>query len=430
LPQAQQAEHEGRAFEVHESDITQEVLQELEALNIRGQLSHLVTPWDPWWHADAAAALQLNTAGQRVVQDMQHLHQQVQQQQLYTAGAWPSSSTAREQSGIPLPCEEPLPSMQQLAGLAHRPSELLPWQLLQLLVAYCAVMRQYNGEPEAEEGWKAAQQMLLLAPPLVQAALASSRSAGSSVSKQADAVGQAQPQQQQQQAGLSIFAPASVRGACIQLLDAAAAADAATSSSQLQQQLAAAAAAISSSGGGAPAPERRALLQVATADALKLLQLGRSAVVLALTDSRRLLVRGKDCVKLSLQQHSGKGQHLQRQRRQLQQLRQGLSLAGQKVWYFMVWCNEQVPVVYQVLAKELGCELQGQQAMAQPATGVSLTGKPDLASKIEPIAQKPVVVMQSVAQSASQSWAATDSPVAELAANPAESGSYGLYELD
>lgn len=67
----------------------------------------------------------------------------------------------------------------------------------------------------------------------------------------------------------------------MQLLEAVAAADAPStcSSDRLQEQLAAAAAAVSSSGGGAPSLERRALLQVATADALKLLQLGRLAVV-------------------------------------------------------------------------------------------------------------------------------------------------------
>lgn len=395
-----QAQREGAAFDVRPSDLTPELVAELESLSLRGQLSHLVTPWEPWWHTDTAAALQLNTCGQRVVQDMEQLHQHARQQPRHTgtaahgsaagaakltntpAGAVPSSSSqdAREPgSGVPLPSEEPLPTLQQLAGQAHRPSLLLPWQLLQLLVVYCAVMRQFNGEPDGEGGWEAAQQLLLLAPPLLQAALVStSKGGGRSSGADTAAAAPANQTQQQQQPGQSVPLPGSVQGACMQLLDAAAAADAPSTcaSDRLQEQLAAVAAAVGSSGGGAPTPERRALLQVATADALKLLQMGRSAVVLALTDSRRMLMAAKDKVKLSLQQAGGKGQQLQRQRRTLQALRQCLGFAGQKVWYFMAWANEQAPLVYQVLAEELGDELQGQAAMTGSSSGgITLTGK-------------------------------------------------------
>lgn len=183
-----QAQREGAAFDVRPSDLTPELVAELESLSLRGQLSHLVTPWEPWWHTDTAAALQLSAAGQRVVQDMEQLHQRVRQQQGSSAagtaegtlgGPSGSNQGAREPgSGVPVPSEEPLPTLQQLAGQAYRPSLLLPWQLLQLLVAYCAVMRQFNGEPEAEGGWEAAQQLLLLAPPLLQAALVGTTKGG------------------------------------------------------------------------------------------------------------------------------------------------------------------------------------------------------------------------------------------------------------
>lgn len=433
-----QARYEGETFDIRPSDLTPEVIQEIESLSLRGQLSHLVTPWEPWWYTDTAAALQLNTAGQRIVQDMQELHTQVQQQQQQQLGnragpvcspgvATSSRSIGRDASGAPLPSGEPLPSMQELAGQAHRPSQLLPWQLLQLLVAYCAVMRQFNGEPEAEGGLEAAHQLLLLAPPLVQAALASSKGASSSGSAANGSAAKSEDAQpQQQHAALRIVPPESVRGACLQLLDAAAAADAASSDSQgqLQEQLAAAAAAVSSSGWAALLPERRALLQVATADALQLLQLGRSAVVLALTDSRRLLIGAKEQVKLSLQQHGGKGQQLQKQRRQLQQLRQGLGLAGQKVWYFMVWANEQTPMVYQFLAEELGQELRGQQAMTQPSTGVTLTGKPESAPRFEPVSKPVVVVLSTSSVDQAVVASAVVQPVAE------EAPVSGLYDLD
>lgn len=378
---------EGASFDVQPSDLTPELMRELEALSVRGHLSHLVQPWEPWWESDAAAALQLNTAGQRVIQDMQQLHQQVQHQQTAAqdvSGAVGGSTEVAK--GLPQPSEEALPTLQQLAGQAHRPSVMLPWQLLQLLVAYCAVMRQYNGDPQAEGGWEAAQQLLLQAPPLIQAALAGSKGSKSSsnggglrptptAAPQPDLQEQAERQAQSLQAPrASILPPDSVRCACLQLLDAAVAAGSSPGGQeQWQEQLTAAAAAVSSGGGGALEYEQRTLLQVAQADAFKLLDLGRPAVVLALTDSRRLMQAGKEQVKQQLQASGGKGQQLQRQRRQLQQLRQCFGLAGQKLWYFMVWSNEQAAGVCPLLAQELAAELQGQQAAAQQDKGIALT---------------------------------------------------------
>ena len=470
-----QAAEEGPDFDIRHSDLNPELISVLEGLNLRGQLSHLVTPWNPWWETDAAAALQLNAAGQRVVQDLDQLHQQVhnqqqqQQQRLQqrrggdgisrsvVSAAAAGAEGAEESAGLPQPPEEAIPTLQLLAGKGHKPSPLLLWQLLQLLVAYCAVLRQFNGDAEVEGGWEAAQLLLLLAPPLVQAALAGSSSSSSSrvttsrvvtpngsdaagspaqkapeTSSQADEAQQEQQEQERQQPVGIIVPPDSVRLACLQLLEAAAASDSAVASSsgveqQLQEQLAATAAAVSAGSGSSVSLERRALLQVAEADALRLLQLGRSAVLLALTDMRRLLVWGKEQVKQAVQQQGGKGQQQQKQRRLLQQLRQGLGLAAQKVWYFMAWANEQGPGVYQMLADELGRELQGQQTMmSQPVTGVTLTGNPAAlgVSRIEPVQQQqqPIVVLAEAANPASGADAGRPAAVKRVAS--------GLYDLD
>lgn len=448
-----QAQQEGPAFSVRPSDLTPEVVAGLEALSLRGQLSHLVPPWQPWWTSEAAAALQLNAAGQRVVQDMEQLHTQVAQQQ-QQQGRDPQKLVRDSSAGegaaaglLPRPSEEPLPSLQELAGKGHRPSPLLPWQLLQLLVAYCAVLRQFNGEPEAEEGWEAAQLLLLLAPPLVQAALAGSSSSSKAPAAAATtahtpptaaaaAGSQAEPAAQQREA--SIPPADSVRLACLQLLEAAAAAGedaAAVADGQLAEQLAAIAAAVSAGGGGSLQPERRALLQVAEADALQLLQLGRSAVVLALTDARRLLLGAKERVKQAVQDHAGKGQQQQRQRRRLQQLRQGLGLAGQKVWYLMVWCSASAPMVYQLLAHDLGRELQGRQAMAQqPGTGsVTLTGKARQPSvRAQPVVQQPqqpVIVLSSAPTDVVACGGGVPKQQ-QAAAAATKAASSGLYDLD
>lgn len=313
---------------------------------------------------------------------------------------------------MPRPPDVALPRLQDLAGPTHKPSPLMPWQLLQLLVAYCAVMRQFNGEPDAEGGWEAAHQLLQLAPPLIQAALvpaastkkgASSKGAdGSSRNllwppsqaaqqEQQEAQTQTQQQDKQQQAAASILSPDSVRGACIQLFDAAAAAQPDLSTdTPLDQQLLASAEAVSGGGcaGRTVGAERRALLQVAMADAVKLLQLGRPAAVLALTDARRQLQDTSDRISEHLRHHQ-KQQHQesstaaagggrtthhqedeklqrQRQRYQLQQLRHYLRLAVQKLWYLAVWSNEQPAGVYQGLADAWQREVAGQQAMVQP----------------------------------------------------------------
>lgn len=409
-------------------------MREVDALSLRGHLSHLVKPWEPWWESDAAAALQLNTAGQRVIQDMQQLHQQVQQQQTAAQDVSSVVSAAGDSTdvakGLPQPSEEALPTLQQLAGQAHRPSVMLPWQLLQLLVAYCSVMRQYNGDPQAEGGWEAAQQLLLQAPPLIQAAVAGSKGSKSSsniptptAASQPDFTDHAEQQAHSVQApSASILPPDSVRCACLQLLDAAVAAGSSPGGQeQWQEQLTAAAAAVNSGGGGALEYEQRTLMQVAQADAFKLLQLGRSAVVLALTDSRRLMQAGKEQVKQQLQASGGKGQQLQRQRRQLQQLRQCFGLAGQKLWYFMVWSNEQAAGVCPLLAQQLAEELQGQQAAAQQGKGITLTKHQTEGVPQKPpgpfISQEAVVVQQSSPPSCR--------PVAE----PSQPVT-GLYDLD
>jgi hypothetical protein len=212
----------------------------------------------------------------------------------------------------------------------------------------------------------------------------------------------------------------------MQLLDAATAEDEASDQGSVQEQLAAVAAAVGSSGSSALQPERRALLQVAQADAVKLLQLGRPAVLLALTDSHRLLSGSKERVKQAMQQLADAGQG--RQRRELQQLRQYVGLAVQKLWYFMAWSNQQAPLVFQCLCDELGRELQSQQAMSRPATGIKVSETSSLIVERKPAGQLPVVVQSSSAArpAAAVKSASTASSAEQTIAQPVS----GLYDLD
>lgn len=385
------------------------------AVHLQGQLSHLVPVWQPWWTAAAAGDLQLSAAGQRVVQELQTtassgraaaaadlqnsngkdcrsdataaLAQQpgtaVEQQQ--------QQQPVQDQPQLPSPPSEPLPSLSSLAGPRVQPSPLLPWQLLQLLVAYAAVERLYNGEPEAT-GWEAAEQLLLLSPPLMQqraqaAAAQAARNdeaAQLSTSTTDDSKQQKQQWQQLHTSAVHLAPPDCVRVANMQLAAAAAQMCSTNTAScsrqhQVSQQQPSVAA-------GAVPSELRLLLQVGLSDALQLLQLGRSAVVLALADAGRLLEQGMQEVKQQqqLQQHheeqqpgklrsagtvaapesAGPLQPLGKQRpKNHKSLCRQLFLAGRKVHFFTVWSNEQPPDMFERLVLELQLELHEQESM-------------------------------------------------------------------
>jgi hypothetical protein len=288
---------------------------------------------------------------------------------------------------LPEPPEQPLPSLAKLAGPSFRPSPLLPYELLQLLVAYCAVLHFWNGKPDcgggssessSEGGWEAAEQLLLLAPPLAQQAARVTGSSATQPQRQGskqhggeEAI--VQQQQQQEEEEVPVVAD-SVRCACVQLADAAAV---------LHSEL-------------------RALLQQATADALALLQLGRAAVLLALTDSCRCLERGRLNLKQQRQQQKQQQQQQQRskvpgnaagrrsdasskyslqqsseQQQQQVLLEQQLKFACRKLVFFQVWSNEQEHSVFEQLSLQLAVELREQQAMSTPAAaGVKIGVQP------------------------------------------------------
>jgi hypothetical protein len=358
---------------VSADDLTPELVRALEALT-PAERARLVTPWSPWWEGDAGAAaaqLRLSATGQLAVQELRQQHPQHQQQQ---------HRPACGPGGLPAAPQQPLPSLRALAGPRHAPSPLLPWQLLQLLVAYCGVLRTFNGEPGgADDGLEAGEQLLGLAPPLAQALQAAAAAVSSSISSSSSKAGarqqqhqqhqqhqhqqQQHQQQQHQQPGQlpasSSPPPDSARSACMQLVEAAAA--------RQQQQV----------------------LHVALADAHALLQLGPPAVLLALADTHRLLLQARDAAKQVGLAPGGTWQRPpQHRQQQVKQLSQGLRLAAQKLWYLMVWFNDQQQQQQQQqhvdagallcrgLAGELAAVLAEREAMAGTQQQQSIRGAP------------------------------------------------------
>lgn len=118
------------------------------------QVSHLIEAWQPWWHSQECAALRLTRQGTPAVQ---------------ISEVQPDDSAQQEgqgQASLPAPPAAPLPPLSELTAAA--PSPLLRWQLLQVLYAYCLVLRLYNGEP-AVEAQDAAAALLEASPALRQA---------------------------------------------------------------------------------------------------------------------------------------------------------------------------------------------------------------------------------------------------------------------
>lgn len=55
---------------------------------------------------------------------------------------------AESSGGLPAAPQTPLPLLTSLTKAI--PSPLLQWQLLDVLYAYCFLMRLYNGDPESD----------------------------------------------------------------------------------------------------------------------------------------------------------------------------------------------------------------------------------------------------------------------------------------
>lgn len=187
--QAQQHKGPARDFEISEEDLTPEELRAFQRAAAAGMLSHLLPPWVPWWEGPEAQGLTLSATGQRAVQEVGGPggagaaerpagSGSGAGQKGASGGSRAGAREAGEDSGGASEDEEeeedneedeeedeeeglegpaPLPPgpsqpLQPLSALTKaQPSPLLRWQLLELLYAYCFVLRQYNGDAGEED---------------------------------------------------------------------------------------------------------------------------------------------------------------------------------------------------------------------------------------------------------------------------------------
>eukprot|EP00873_Tetraselmis_striata_P002436 jgi/Tetstr1/422700/TSEL_013498.t1 len=130
----------GGDLSITEGDLTEGELQAFHRAVASGAASHLVEEWDPWWYTEEARSKRLTQAGTRLVL--------VAEQGEGAAGNGPEGGVG-DVGGVPAGPPAPLPTLKSLLH-GREPSDLLRWQLLDLLYSYCHMMRRYNGEYAAE----------------------------------------------------------------------------------------------------------------------------------------------------------------------------------------------------------------------------------------------------------------------------------------
>jgi hypothetical protein len=295
-----------------------------ERLAAQGRLSHLLAPWAPWWEAREAADLRIGPGGQRLIAP--------------AGGAVGRGDNGAAAACLPEPPPRALPSLASLSR--HRPSLLLRYQCVQLLYAYCFVLRRYDGDPAGSSPLEAAQQLLLLAPPLEAAAPAP---AAAAAAQQEGKLGAAAAAASSCDADPVVSSTDSALGAGGGGLSAAPPSDAASA-------LRTCALAACAPPGGAPALRPFAL--AITSDVATLLRLGRPAVVVALTDLGRLVAA---CGAAAAAARDAPGAHGPA-RAEVARLRRGLKAAAQKLLFFSAWVNEQLPEVWEALAHAVAAE--------------------------------------------------------------------------
>ncbi|GMH39514.1 hypothetical protein BSKO_07412 [Bryopsis sp. KO-2023] len=94
----------------------------------RGGVQNLIQPWTPWWEASEAAAVRLSASGMALISNERNF--------------FGDENVAL--GDIPPPPTDRLPRLDTIIKVAVSPN--LKWQLVNLLYCYCYLMRFYNGD--------------------------------------------------------------------------------------------------------------------------------------------------------------------------------------------------------------------------------------------------------------------------------------------
>eukprot|EP00210_Caulerpa_lentillifera_P003056 g2918.t1 len=111
------------------------LIEEFEEFLKTENVAKSVQIWTPWWESADVSGLQLSTAGTALVQEMEN-------------------RGGKLNALIPKLPETPIPRLESLTK-ASVISESIRWQLLQVYLVYCYIMRRYNGDWK----WDAAENL-------------------------------------------------------------------------------------------------------------------------------------------------------------------------------------------------------------------------------------------------------------------------------
>ncbi|CAK8570384.1 unnamed protein product [Lathyrus sativus] len=117
--------------EISFDDLSLEEKKQFQRAIACGELSKMVTPWDPWWSKHSARNIRLSKEGTQLVQPLS------EQESL-------DDTESNESSEIPLGPEVPLPPLSRLSS--KEPSPLLTVHIVDILYSYCFTLRLYNGD--------------------------------------------------------------------------------------------------------------------------------------------------------------------------------------------------------------------------------------------------------------------------------------------
>lgn len=117
--------------EINFDDLSLEEKKRFQRAIASGELSKMITPWDPWWSKLSARNIRLSKEGTQLVQPL------AEQESV-------DETESNESSEIPLGPEVPLPPLSRLSS--KEPSPLLSVHLVDILYSYCFTLRLYNGD--------------------------------------------------------------------------------------------------------------------------------------------------------------------------------------------------------------------------------------------------------------------------------------------
>lgn len=112
------------------SDLSPEEKKAFLRAVAKGEFSHMIKPWEPWWLSPFVKKIALNKEGNRVVQPVESTDAML--------------DNANEIFDVPPPLDSPLPPLKQLTS--KLPSPLLGVHLVEVLYSYCFTLRFYNGD--------------------------------------------------------------------------------------------------------------------------------------------------------------------------------------------------------------------------------------------------------------------------------------------